>query len=175
MSARRRRWGFHELDSRHARELVRSAGVTAGDLVVDLGAGRGAITQHLLREGARVVAVELHAGRAQRLRERFPDVRVLELDLAVWRPPQRDYRAVANPPFALLTTLLRAMTADRHLVQADLVVPSFVAARWSRGAGLNRDRYTARTVRLLPATAFTPPATQPTAVLRVQRREGWPC
>ena len=31
-----------------------------GELVLDLGAGEGALTAHLVRAGARVVAVELH-------------------------------------------------------------------------------------------------------------------
>jgi hypothetical protein len=40
-------------------------------LVIDIGAGGGAITAQLLDQGAQVIAVELHPGRAAALRRRF--------------------------------------------------------------------------------------------------------
>jgi protein-L-isoaspartate O-methyltransferase len=54
-----------------AVELVRSSGVGAGDLVVDVGAGAGAITAPLAATGARVLAVERDPRLARRL-ERVP-------------------------------------------------------------------------------------------------------
>jgi 23S rRNA (adenine-N6)-dimethyltransferase len=39
--------------------------------VLDIGAGQGALTGPLVRAGARVIAVELHPGRAEALRRRF--------------------------------------------------------------------------------------------------------
>lgn len=171
MAGARPRWGYHQLTDAYAAKLAASAGVRAGDLVVDLGAGTGALTKPLLDLGARVIAVELHPGRAGRLRERFRDdpCTVVERDLHTWRPPHRPYLVVANPPFAVLATLLRLLTA-RHsqLVSADVVVPAYVAARWSRGAGHNVGRYSATVTARLPASAFAPPATQPTAVLRLR-------
>lgn len=173
MAGNRTRWGYHQLTDHHARRLVVASGVAPGDLVFDLGAGTGAVTRHLLCSGAHVVAVELHPGRAQQLRERFAGGRlnVLELDLAGWRPPKRPFQVVANPPFAMTAGLLRTLTARRSgLRQADLVIPLYMAARWARGAGCNSARWQAGIVRRLPREAFRPAATQPTVVLRLQRR-----
>lgn len=50
---------------------MRRSGVTAGDLVVDLGAGHGVLTAALVDAGAHVVAVELHPSRLAVLDERF--------------------------------------------------------------------------------------------------------
>ncbi|HXH96655.1 MAG TPA: rRNA adenine N-6-methyltransferase family protein, partial [Gaiellaceae bacterium] len=51
--------GRHFLRSRaFAEELVRSSGVEAGTLVLDLGAGGGILTRALADRGARVLAVE---------------------------------------------------------------------------------------------------------------------
>lgn len=172
MSGQPARWGFHQLTDAHARRLVAAAGVKPGETVVDLGAGNGVITAHLLDAGARVIAIELHPGRVAVLRARFAacNVRVITVDVSVWQPPARPFRVVANPPFAVLATMLRRLTALRSgLVSADLVVPTQVAARWARGGGLHPDRYHARLLRHLPAFAFMPPATQPTSVMRVQR------
>ena len=173
MAEVRPRWGYHQLADWYADKLVAAADVQPGELVVDVGAGTGAITRQLLDRGARVIAVELHPGRASELRRRFRDDRcvVVERDLGDWRPPRQPYQVVANPPFSVLSSLLRVLTAPRsELTTADLVVPVHVAARWSRGAGYADHRYDAMVTARLPARAFAPPATQPTAVLRLRAR-----
>ena len=64
--------GQHFLrSSRLAAELVREAGVAAGDVVVDVGAGTGLLTRELAAAGARVTALELDPALAADLRRRF--------------------------------------------------------------------------------------------------------
>jgi 23S rRNA (adenine-N6)-dimethyltransferase len=74
-----RAWGWHRLADEWAARVVAAAAIRPGELVFDLGAGTGALTGHLVQAGARVVAVELHPGRAATLRRRFPDITVLRL------------------------------------------------------------------------------------------------
>src|SRR5262249_27117743 len=64
-------WGWHPLTDEWAARIVADAGVRPGELVLDIGAGRGALTRPLVAAGARVLAVEPHPGRASYLRERF--------------------------------------------------------------------------------------------------------
>jgi len=171
------RWGYHRLSDHWADRLVEGAGVRPRELVLDVGAGTGAVTAPLLRAGARVVAVELHPARAGRLRRRFgPAVIVVQADAADLRLPRRPFRVVANPPFALVTPLLRRLLSPgSRLLTADLVVPTFVADRWATGRGRGSARwslvYGARVVRTLPTTAFVPAAPVPAAVLRMERLE----
>ena len=91
--------------------------VTRHDVVLDLGAGLGALTRPLAATGARVIAVELHPRRAAALREQYAGSRVavLELDLRDFTLPGRPYRVVANPPYAGVNALVRRLLADRHL------------------------------------------------------------
>ena len=63
----RRAWGWHRLDHEWAARIVAQAGIRPGELVLDIGAGEGALTAPLIRAGARVVAVELHPESAFRL------------------------------------------------------------------------------------------------------------
>ena len=93
------RWGYHRLDPRWAERLVEHAGIRPGDLVLDIGAGDGALVAPLLRRGARVVAIELHAERASRLRERFADdaVKVVRADAADLRLPRRPQSGHGRP------------------------------------------------------------------------------
>ncbi len=101
-------WGWHRLAPAWADRLVADASVAPGDLVLDIGAGTGALTAPLVAAGARVVAVELHPGRAAALRRRFAgaDVTVVRADAADLRLPRRPFRVVANPPFGVTTAVL---------------------------------------------------------------------
>ncbi len=135
-----------------------TSGVGPGDLVLDLGAGDGAITCHLVRVGARVIAFELHPQRAARLRGRFADhrVKVVGADITDLRLPGRSFRVVANPPFDGVSAVLDRLTHPAsRLERADLIVPRAVARRWQerlrRGSPWQLDVETS-----MPRSAFTP-------------------
>jgi 23S rRNA (adenine-N6)-dimethyltransferase len=150
--------------------------VRPGDLVLDLGAGTGAITAELVAAGARVVAFELHPRRAEQLRRRFADapVRVVRADVADLRLPGSGFRVVANPPFAALTAVLRQLTGPHsRLERADLVVPRHVARRWTSarapGAGRWAATYAVEVTDRVPTSAFVPPPPADAVVLTVRR------
>jgi 23S rRNA (adenine-N6)-dimethyltransferase len=67
-------WGWHRLADDWAARVVAAADVRPGELVLDIGAGQGALTRPLIKAGVRVIAVELHPGRAEALRRRFGTV-----------------------------------------------------------------------------------------------------
>jgi 23S rRNA (adenine-N6)-dimethyltransferase len=173
----RTRWGWHQLADDWARRLVLAAGINPGNLVLDVGAGTGVLTRHLVDVGARVVAVELHPRRARHLRDRFAGaaVTVVQIDAADLRLPRRPFRVVANPPFGITVALIRRLLSNgSRLVSADLVVPRHVAVRWASGrvSGTYRWHQTFdASVRCpLPRSAFRPPPPGPVAVLRIERR-----
>ncbi|WP_134008814.1 MULTISPECIES: rRNA adenine N(6)-methyltransferase family protein [Kribbella] len=170
-------WGWHPLDSRWAQRVVDAAGITPGELVLDVGAGLGALTAPLVRAGARVVAVELHPGRADRLRRRFADapVTVVRADAGDLRLPSRPFRVVSSPPYNISTLLLkRLLSPGSRLVSADLVLQRQVANRWVRGdaPGANRwfRHYDPSLGLRLPRKAFTPPPHVDSAVLLLRKR-----
>jgi 23S rRNA (adenine-N6)-dimethyltransferase len=162
-------WGWHPLDSRWAQRIVDSAGITPGELVLDVGAGLGALTAPLVRAGAQVVAVELHPGRADRLRRRFADapVTVVRADAADLRLPRRPFRVVSSPPYGISTALLKRLLAPgSRLVSADLVLQRAVVNRWTA----HTTRYYDLSIGIrLPRKAFTPPPHVDSAVLLIRR------
>lgn len=168
--ADRNHHGFHVLrDPDVVRGLVRSSGVGPDDLVVELGAGPGALTLALARTGARVIAVERDPRMARRLARRTTElagVRVVEADLRTVPLPHRPFHVVANIPFATGTDLLRRLLDEHHrgraLAGADLLVEWGFArrlvspelgdrttARWQR-------RFALTIARRVPARAFSP-------------------
>lgn len=144
---------------------------------MDIGAGQGALTRHLVEAGARVIAVELHPGRARRLRERFvgAPVTVIQSDALSLRLPHRPFRVVASPPYAISSALLQMLLGSRSwLVAADLVLQRAVVCRhvdrWRATAGQPHRRWDARAGRALPRHAFRPAPQVDSTVLVIRRR-----
>ena len=128
-------------------QLVRASGACPGRLVLDLGAGHGAITTVLAASGARVIAVERDPQAVRGLRRRLarsPQVSVVAADLREIPLPRRQFLVVANIPFSVSTALLRKLAgdpsvplrrrgADHRLGRGPRVHPRGAA---ERGAGL---------------------------------------
>jgi 23S rRNA (adenine-N6)-dimethyltransferase len=174
--------GRHSLRSRaFADELVRDAGLAPGALVLDLGAGGGALTRALADGGLRVVAVELDPAALRQLQARFgghPRLTVMEGDATSLPLPDEPFAVVANLPFAAGTAILRRLLGDPlvPLTQLDAIVEWGLAAKrtavWPStvlscewGAW-----YELRLVRRVPRACFAPPPSVDAAVLRATRR-----
>ena len=164
----RRAWGWHRLTDEWAARVVAAAGVRPGELVLDLGAGEGALTAHLVRAGARVVSVELNPRRAAVLRERFPGVTVVHANAASVPLPGRPFRVVASPPYGISSTLLRTLLAPgSRLAAADLVLQRAVVRKYASGPAR---RFNVTVGLALPRRAFLPPPHVDSAVLVIRRR-----
>ena len=169
--------GRHYLRSRSlAEQLVHDAGVATGELVLDLGAGRGIITRALRDVGARVVAVELDAHVLGDLRQL--GVEVVRADARAVQLPREPFRVVANLPFAAGTAILRRLLDDPRtpLLSCDAIVEWGLATKraavWPStltsvywGAW-----YELTVARRVPRACFAPPPSVDAAVLRAVRR-----
>jgi 16S rRNA (adenine1518-N6/adenine1519-N6)-dimethyltransferase len=94
-----------------ARRIVARAEVAPGDSVLEVGPGRGILTQALLAAGAKVVAVELDRGLFEALAERFsgePRLTLHHGDALRFDPAgmQSPFKVVANLPYQVTTPLL---------------------------------------------------------------------
>ena len=171
------RWGWHQLEPAWAARLVADAALPAGALVIDVGAGHGALTGPLIAAGARVIAVEWHPARARYLRRHFGDrVVVVQADACDLRLPRQPYHVVANPPFGVTTALLRRLLQPgSRLLSAHLVLQHQAARRWCDHDAPGRARWTrtfaATRGAVIPRGAFHPRPPVDTRVLVIRRRE----
>jgi 23S rRNA (adenine-N6)-dimethyltransferase len=169
------------VDRRAIDTLVDGSGVADGDLVIDIGAGNGLISQALARRGATVVAIERDPALADRLRAKFatwPAVTVVEADVLTTPLPGEPFRVVANIPFGITTKILRRLLEDGgRLIRADVIVQAEVARKrgtGGRGTLLNacwEPWFEFATGARIPATAFRPRPRVDAAVLIVARRD----
>jgi 23S rRNA (adenine-N6)-dimethyltransferase len=169
------------VDHRVIEGLVDGSGVTDGDLVVDVGAGNGLISQALARRGARILAIERDPALAERLRAKFgtwPSVTVVEADVLQAPLPSEPFRVVANIPFGITTKILRRLLADGgELARADVIVQAEVARKrgtGGRGTLLNacwEPWFEFGTGARIPAVAFRPRPRVDAAILIILRRD----
>jgi 23S rRNA (adenine-N6)-dimethyltransferase len=171
----RKQWGWHQLDDSWAERLVAASGVGRGDLVLDVGAGLGALTRPLVRRGCRVIAIERHPGRADALqRDLGGDARIVRADAADLRLPKRPFHVVANPPYGVTAALLdRLLHPGSRLVSAHLVLQRDAARRWSGpsapAARRWQQQWAAGLGPAVPRRAFTPPPKVDSQVLLLRR------
>ena len=126
---RRRRLGQNFLRPEFADRIVAEADFRPGELVIELGAGLGAITMALARRQVDVVAIEIDPVWAERLRDRAGEalqdkVRVAEGDFLSLSLPNRRFRVIGSLPFGHTTDVLRRLLNDPYLAleRADLIV-----------------------------------------------------
>jgi 23S rRNA (adenine-N6)-dimethyltransferase len=181
-ASRRAELGQHVLaGGRLAAELVEQAEVGPGDLVVEIGAGSGVLTQALARRAGRVVAVEIDPRLAERARARlagFGNVRVVTADALDMPLPRRPFRVVANPPFGSTRAILRRLLGDPRvpLERADLVLQEQAARRYTARRPGDPETiawgaaYDLGTGRRLGPTCFRPRPRVGAAVLVARRR-----
>ena len=134
------------VDPNTVRRIVRTAGVTADDVVVEVGPGLGSLTLALLPEVARVVAVEiddvLAAALPVTVRDQAPDL-ADRLDVVAadavrvsTLPGPAPTALVANLPYNVaIPVLLHLLETVPSLRRALVMVQKEVAARLAAGPG----------------------------------------
>lgn len=160
---------------------MRLAHVGAGDLVLDIGAGEGAITAELARRAGYVVAFEIDPRLAGRLLARFgPGSGVLVVEGDVFRHalPQLPFRVVSNVPFDSATRLLRLLLDDPRslLERASLILQWEVALKRTRTrpgtllAAAWAPWWELELIRRLPSDAFRPQPSVDAGIVVAARR-----
>ena len=161
-----------------ASELVCDAEIGPSDLVLEIGAGRGRITEALARAARRVIAIEVDPALAPALHGRWENVDVVVGDATAVELPVDPFRVVSNVPFHRTTDLMHFLLDDPGgaLVRADLVVEWDVAVKralpWPSSVNgvVWGAFWEASLARRLPRSAFSPRPAVAAGVLVLRRR-----
>ncbi|MAZ67275.1 ribosomal RNA small subunit methyltransferase A [bacterium] len=181
--------GQHFLTSKAAlRDIVEAARVQKGDVVLEVGPGRGVLTRSLLDTGARVVAIEADADMIDVLEKTFAeemlsdqlllvksDVLKIHLTTAAFRKwGVSKYKLVANIPYYITGAFLRRfLTAQMQPSSMTILVQKEVAERIAKDKketvlSLSVKAFgVPRYVSLVPARYFNPPPKVDSAILHI--------
>jgi 16S rRNA (adenine1518-N6/adenine1519-N6)-dimethyltransferase len=165
-------------DSTLLQRMISYAEVNAQDVVLEVGAGLGFLTQLLSQRGKQVVAVEVDAKLVRLLRERFHDAKNIEFiegDILKVAVP-RFNKVVSTPPYFISSHLLFWLLS-RPFDSAVLTFQKEFAERLAAPVGtkdygrLTVTTYYRADVELLdyvPKTAFYPPPDVDSLVVRLK-------
>lgn len=168
-------------DTSIADKLVSVADPAGGVLCVDLGAGKGIITEACRRRGNPVMAVEIDSRLVDGLSRRFitDDVRVVHGDLRTCELPYEDYVIVANPPFNLSTAIIKrwimANNEGMGFQRGAFIVQQQFARKISGIYGASKISlalapfFNISIHDSVPARSFRPKPQVPTCILKIER------
>lgn len=182
----RKSLGQHFLADRRALErIVEALQLTGSETVIEVGPGRGALTDLLVGRAGRLIAIEYDRALAPLLAERYadrPEVEVVQADVletdlgALAGGP---YVLVGNVPYYITTPIifhaLRPPRPDRavYLVQREVadraVAPPGASEYGALSVNLQALARVERIARV-PAGAFNPPPKVESAIIRITPR-----
>jgi 23S rRNA (adenine-N6)-dimethyltransferase len=173
----RRTFGQNFLSSAYAvRQVVDAAAVRPGDLVYEVGAGRGRLTTALLGRAGRVVAYEVDREMAAAL-PRHPRLLVRAEDFLRAAPPAAPFGVVGNVPYALTSAVVDWCLHAPSLTAATLLTQAEYArkrtgdyGRWSRLTVRTWPDFAWELAGHVPRTAFRPVPRVDGGILRLVRR-----
>ena len=132
------------VDAGVVERIVGALGPRADETVVEIGPGRGAVTERLVGRAGRVVAVEFDRELAALLRGRFGgredfaliEADALKVDFCEAVAPAESARVVANLPYNISTAILQRLLAERRcLAEMVLMLQREVVERITAGPG----------------------------------------
>jgi 16S rRNA (adenine1518-N6/adenine1519-N6)-dimethyltransferase len=178
----RQKLGQHFLANGKILQQIATAAREGGSgLAVEIGPGKGALTQQLLTQFERVVAVELDPALAQHVRERWHNEHRLEVvqkdaldaDWSAWGTGV----LVGNLPYYVSTAIISSYVRDPgSLAPATFLIQKEVAERIAATPGHREYGYFSVECQLLagieylfdvPPGAFKPPPKVDSAVIRL--------
>jgi 16S rRNA (adenine1518-N6/adenine1519-N6)-dimethyltransferase len=183
-----RRFGQHFLARPSILQAIAEAACEPdAPLVLEIGPGRGALTEPLLARAQRVVAIEVDPVLVQYLRQKFSvaieegrflliEGDVLKADLSAWGPAP----VVGNLPYYITSPILERTFAARTVTQAVFMMQAEVATRLCAAPGSRDYGFLSVVAQAqsvpeylfeVPAAAFRPPPKVESAVVRLLPRD----
>lgn len=187
--------GQHFLTSQKALfDMVTAGEVATGDLILEIGPGKGVLTKELLKKGATVVAIEKDAELIPHLQAVFEaelssgQLTILPQDILLFNPDilkdyKQPYKVIANIPYYITGAIIEQFLGAQHqpecmvlLIQKE--VAERIIARDQRSGNLGGKQSilsiavsaygVPNIISKVPAGAFFPPPKVDSAILSIK-------
>lgn len=100
------------VNSVYVNKLVCDSSICSEDLVVEIGSGKGIITELLSKKAKEVIALEYDHKLFLKLKNKFantPNVKVLNVDFLKYSLPDGRFKIFSNPPFNISSDILNRL------------------------------------------------------------------
>lgn len=164
-----------------AKKMINHAQITDNDMVIDIGAGKGALTSPLSRRPGRVIAVEFDNNLASSLKKSFdnnPDVKVLNLNFLDMPLPNSSFKVIANIPYNITTDIFgQLLDIPQTSFTGGVIIIEWGAAK--RFTGHSTDPriigwntwYNISIVNRVSPQVFSPAPSVQSAMVKIDRRK----
>ncbi|HRH43760.1 MAG TPA: 16S rRNA (adenine(1518)-N(6)/adenine(1519)-N(6))-dimethyltransferase RsmA [Pyrinomonadaceae bacterium] len=114
------------IDQNYIGKIISALNPQPNDTIIEIGPGRGALTEHLVESGSNIVAIELDRNLVPLLQKEFAiytNFRVFEEDalqidfskLRITNSESQKFKLVANLPYYISTAILQRLIEQREL------------------------------------------------------------
>ena len=185
---KKRSLGQHFLiDNNLSFRIVEAAGIKANDTVIEIGPGRGALTQHFNSyKPKRVVLIDLDIRCCEELKRHYPKYEVVNADAAnfdlnsIAKDKDEQFIVVSNLPYNASTAILENLVSSRHHMKrmvlmfqkevAERVMANPGNADYGRLTLLSKEFYDVEKLLVLKPNSFSPPPKVDSMVVTLNRR-----
>lgn len=116
------------------RDLLRNSSIGKDDVVYEIGAGQGIITQELSKVCKKVVAFEIDKNLSNKLQDKFRNSTVLEIrnqNFLLSEMPHFEYKVFSNIPFNLTAEIIKRLVfSDNPPTDSYLIVQKEAAKKF---------------------------------------------
>jgi 16S rRNA (adenine1518-N6/adenine1519-N6)-dimethyltransferase len=187
--------GQHFLTSQKALfDMVSAGNIHAGDLVLEIGPGKGVLTEELLEKGAQVIAIEKDVELLPILKEKFEkelgngQLQILPKDILLFDPSilkeyKKPYKLVANIPYYITGAIIEQFLGASYqpntmvlLIQKEVAERIIARDQLSGNLGGKQSILSIavatygkpKIISKVPAGAFFPPPKVDSAIIAIE-------
>lgn len=161
---------------------INQANIDSQDTVLDIGAGKGYLTIHLLKIATKVIAIENDKSLVEHLRKLFSkvqNVHVVECDFRRFVVPKQPFKVVSNIPYGITAQILKILMFENIrnflggtiLIQLEPARKLFSDKIYNPYTIFYHTFFDLNIVSEVSSKSFMPPPTINSALLRIKRKQ----
>src|SRR5437868_3376535 len=102
------------INPRIVEKIIKAGEISSGDIILEVGPGKGILTRGLMETGAKIIAIEKDRRIIEDLKNDFPKTEIIEADVLKFNPKdyglkEWGYKIVANLPYYITSHFLRTV------------------------------------------------------------------
>ena len=163
------------------KDAIKESNINQHDTVLDIGAGKGFLTVHLLKSANKVIAIENDVALSQYLREKFihaQNIQVVRCDYRNFVVPKVPFKVVSNIPFGITSDIFSSLMFENIeyflggsiILQSEPAKKLFSSKVYNPLTVLYHTYYNLKFLYEINPESFLPPPTVKSALLRIERK-----